>query len=87
MRIDQLIPGLPESLFTYVAEELKKHQVLIGIRRAKEEKILIGFKDESGDEILVQPLFAVSDQDTIEPKLGLICRSVDSMALYWLPST
>lgn len=87
MRIDQFIPGLPESLFTYVAEELKKHQILIGIRRAKEEKIFIGFKDESGDEILVQPLFAVSDQDTTEPKLGLICRSVDSMALYWLPST
>ncbi|MDJ0620164.1 MAG: hypothetical protein QNJ63_26070 [Calothrix sp. MO_192.B10] len=88
IRVDQLVPGLPESLFKYVAEELKEHQTLIGIRRDKEEKILIGFKNnEYGDEILVQPLFAISDQDTIEPKLGLICRSIDSMALYWLPST
>ncbi|MUG94195.1 hypothetical protein F7734_18100 [Scytonema sp. UIC 10036] len=90
MRIDLLVPGLPESLFGYVAKELKNHQVLIGVRRTKDEKILVGWKDESGDKILVQPLFAVSDENIIEldePKIGLICRSVDGMALYWLPST
>jgi len=85
MPMRQIVSGLDQLLFKDAAEALKQSQALIWLRREEDGEIKVRFQDESkSKDILVESLDLVL-QDDIQRETGLICRSVDSMALYWLP--
>ncbi len=89
MPLDEIVSGLPQPLFAAAAEKLKnsQDQQSIGLRAGDRNKPKVGLEEESSQgEIWVEAVDTVSVNDNGQEKIGLICRSIDSMALYWLPA-
>ena len=82
-----LIQGLPTQLGPNAFEALKNLAEPIWMRGSSEGgRLKFGVADEANREFLVEALEAVSLEGGGHLHSGFICRSADSLALYWLPS-
>lgn len=92
MPLEQVIPGLPKSIAEKAIASIsktacsKKAPILIGVKLTQKE-ITVGFSHEVGDELSVESVATIISDTSVEEDLGsgVVCRSVETMRLYWLP--
>lgn len=77
----QIIPGIDKSLYATAAEQLKHAQVSLWLRREQNGTIKVGFNDDSEN----QDLLVKSLDILLEGEVGLICQSIETKTLHWLP--
>jgi hypothetical protein len=81
----QIIPGLDTLFYTIAAEQLKQAEVSFWLRRDQNSMIKVGFNDDSNNqELLVRSLDILLHKDS-EGEIGLICQSITTRTLHWLP--
>ena len=90
IELSQLVSGLPSGLsHVFMDTWMQANQAtVIGIHRTDEGRLETSFQSYTGDEFYVEALFFVSPLQTegLYEGTGLICRSVETMGLYWLPA-
>lgn len=90
IELNQLVSGLPIGLNgVFMDTWIQGNQAsVIGIHRTDEGRLEASFQSYTGDEFYVEALCVVSPLQTedLYEGTGLICRSVETMGLYWLPA-
>lgn len=90
LKMHQVIFGLPSTLnLDFMAAWMQANQVSpIGLHRDTEGTLRTGFERQMNNEFSVEVLGVVSTSQIEEADraIGLICRSIDTMGLYWLPT-
>lgn len=84
--MSDLISGLPRQLFSAVAAALEENHVCIWLRGGQGNRVQVGYQTERSNEFLVEALAVVDTGTNYPEETGVLCRSEDSFALYWLPS-
>ncbi len=82
MPLNWVISGLPTKFYPAAAEILQRTRAIIWLRGGPSGALSAGMHDETSREIAVNIL----DVATCDLSAGMICRAVDSQALYWLPA-
>jgi hypothetical protein len=84
------VSGLPSGLsHVFMDAWIQGNQAsVIGIHRTDEGRLATGFHSHTGDEFHVKALCVVSplQSEDLYEGTGLICCSVETMGLYWLPA-
>ncbi|MCP2728537.1 hypothetical protein [Limnofasciculus baicalensis] len=81
----QIIPGIDKFLYTTAAAQLKQAQVSLWLRREQNGEIKVGFSDDSENkDLFVESLDILLPKDG-EGEVGLICQSIETKTLHWLP--
>lgn len=83
--MDRVVEGLPRACYPEAAARLKETGVGIWIRGRPGGRIDIGLKKESSNEFTVDALVDVCTDYEGTQLSGLICRSINSGTLHWLP--
>jgi hypothetical protein len=80
----QIIPGLDKSFYAAAAKQLKQASVSFWLRREQND-FKVGFSDDAGNQdIFVKSLDILLENDD-ESEVGLVCQSIETKTLHWLP--
>ncbi|NEO53319.1 MAG: hypothetical protein F6K54_09645 [Okeania sp. SIO3B5] len=82
--MQKIVPGVDRSLYNDAAKELKQARVSLWLRQEKNVNgITVGFRDDSkNQDLLVKSLDILLQKDG---EVGLICQSIETKILHWLP--
>lgn len=88
MRMREVVSGLPDDqrLIREAVKILQESGELIYLHGDEEGRLGAGLPVEQTQEPLVKAVQSLSVEPAFGTEHGLICRSEESMGLYWLPS-
>lgn len=81
--INSIVPGLPLEFSAAIASVLNR--IRVWVRRDTEDaSVQFGFKEEDLGEFFVEPVSVMPATPDASSSAGMICRSPESLKLYWL---